>query len=156
MVWPERAADLGTPSETERRQVLVARSARFAGVFLRWMDSNAPDGLTFARTELLGLLRDDGPAMMKDLANSLGVTARNMTAMVDAMEASGLVVRRPHPTDRRATLVGLTPRGESVADGARRSSAGRFGRIFDDLSRTEQQQFLESITRLLAAMEPPT
>jgi DNA-binding MarR family transcriptional regulator len=31
------------------------------------------------------------------------------------MQVKGLVVRRPHPVDRRSTLVDLTPRGRRVA-----------------------------------------
>ena len=33
----------------------------------------------------------------------------------DGLETSGLVVRRPHPTDRRATLVTFTDAGSRIA-----------------------------------------
>ncbi len=162
-VRPQREAGLDAPSgpdlsaaaDADRHQMLVAQATRFTGAFLRWMDSNARDGLTFTRMELLGLLRDEGPAMMKDLAKALGVTARNMTAMVDALEEAGLVVRRPHPTDRRATLIELTAPGATEADRALRTGAGRFGRLFDALTLPEQQRFFDSMARLLDAMEPP-
>lgn len=32
-----------------------------------------------------------------------------MTGQVDSLDADGWVTRRPHPTDRRATAIGLTP-----------------------------------------------
>jgi DNA-binding MarR family transcriptional regulator len=146
-------ADLSRVDELERHQALVAQSARFAGAFLRWMDANAADGLTYPRLELLGLLRCEGPAMMRELAGGLGISARNMTAMVDALEEAGLVVRRPHPTDRRATLIELTSRGADVADTTLRSGVGRVGRLFDALTLPQQQQFLESLGVLIEGME---
>jgi DNA-binding MarR family transcriptional regulator len=45
---------------------------------------------------------------MADLAGSLGVTPRNVTALVDALEAEQLVRREPHPTDRRITMIEIT------------------------------------------------
>lgn len=145
--------DLSLVDELERHQALVARSARFAGAFLRWMDANAAGGLTYPRLELLGLLRCEGPAMMRELASGLGITARNMTAMVDALEQAGLVVRRPHPTDRRATLIELTPEGADVADTALRPGVGRVGRLFDGLTLPQQQEFFESLGVLIEGME---
>jgi DNA-binding MarR family transcriptional regulator len=50
------------------------------------------------------------------LAEALDVSARNVTGLVDALEETGFVVRRPHPDDRRATLVTLTDRGTGVFD----------------------------------------
>ena len=35
--------------------------------------------------------------------------------LVDGLEDSGLVVRRPHPDDRRAMLVSLTARGTQAS-----------------------------------------
>jgi DNA-binding MarR family transcriptional regulator len=37
-----------------------------------------------------------------------------VTGLVDALEAGGFVERRPHPSDRRATLVTLTERGTAT------------------------------------------
>lgn len=73
-------------------------------------------GLTTARTHLLWLLHHDGPATQIHLAEALGVTPRNVTALVDALEATGFAYRRPHPTDRRAVLVHLTERGLSIME----------------------------------------
>jgi len=38
-----------------------------------------------------------------------------VTGLVDALADTGFVARRPHPTDRRATLVTLTVRGTRLA-----------------------------------------
>ena len=78
--------------------------------------SFAGTGLTTARTHLLWVLHHSGPSNQQALAAALSVSPRNVTGLVDALEAGGFVARQPHPSDRRATLVTLTDRGsETVA-----------------------------------------
>ena len=60
---------------------------------------------------LLTALQRDGEQSMGELATGLGVTPRRVTVLVEALEADGLVERRPHPTDRRSTLVAITDGG---------------------------------------------
>jgi DNA-binding MarR family transcriptional regulator len=72
--------------------------------------------LTTARTHLLWELRRLGSSTQQALAGALSVSARNITGLVDGLEKSGYVVRAPHPTDRRATLVSLTSLGEQTME----------------------------------------
>src|SRR5829696_8760047 len=72
-------------------------------------------GLTTARTHLLWVLHHAGPSNQQALAAALWVSPRNVTGLVDALEAGGFVARQPHPSDRRATLVTLTDRGAQTA-----------------------------------------
>ncbi|WP_148573185.1 MarR family winged helix-turn-helix transcriptional regulator [Nocardioides caldifontis] len=71
-------------------------------------------GLTTARTHLLWVLGSAGPSTQQALAAALDVSPRNVTGLVDGLVASGHVSREPHPTDRRATLVTPTPKGEAA------------------------------------------
>ena len=71
-------------------------------------------GLTTSRTHLLWILGSSGPSTQQALASALGVTARNVTGLVDGLVSSGHVTREPHPTDRRATLVTPTAAGEAA------------------------------------------
>ena len=64
--------------------------------------------LTAARVRLLWDLQHEGPSTQHALATRLDVSPRNITGLVDALEAGGYVERSPHPTDRRATIVSLT------------------------------------------------
>jgi DNA-binding MarR family transcriptional regulator len=64
--------------------------------------------LTEARVSVLWVLRTLGPSTQQGIADALDVSARNISALVDALEATGYVRRTRHPTDRRAVIVKLT------------------------------------------------
>lgn len=49
-----------------------------------------------------------------NLAAALGVEPPTVTKMLQRMEASGLVDRRPDPVDHRAIRVHLTPKGRRL------------------------------------------
>ena len=64
--------------------------------------------LTPARVRLLWDLAHSGPSTQHSLAARLEVSPRNITGLVDALEAGGYVQRSPHPSDRRSTIVSLS------------------------------------------------
>ena len=51
----------------------------------------------------------------RTLSHALRVSPRNVTGLLDALEAGGYVTRGRHPTDRRATLGSLTDQGAAAA-----------------------------------------
>lgn len=62
-------------------------------------------------------IRPEG-SRLTALARGANMTPQAMGELVDELEALGYVERRPDPTDRRAKLIVLTPRGqECVAAG---------------------------------------
>jgi DNA-binding MarR family transcriptional regulator len=150
---PADGVSLAGLPEAERRRRLVAETARFTSAFVRWMEGRACGGLSYARLRLLQVLHCGGPAIMRDLGVQLGVSPRNMTAMVDAMEDAQLVVRRPHPTDRRATLIELSPRGAREAEQALEPRLDAMAELFVGFSAAEQQAFADVLVRLGQAIQ---
>ncbi|MCR6482752.1 MarR family transcriptional regulator [Amycolatopsis sp. OK19-0408] len=76
----------------------------------------APLGVTGRQLALLTLF-GDGPAQsQQDGAARLGVDRTTMVALVDELEARGLVRREVAPGDRRKRLVKLTAEGERVRE----------------------------------------
>jgi MarR family transcriptional regulator for hemolysin len=59
-------------------------------------------------------LKSRRPANQRQLAEAVGIQGATLTHHLDAMEADGLVARRPHPTNRRVHVVELTDRGEAL------------------------------------------
>ena len=148
---PSAEPGAGLP-EAERRRRLVAETARFTSAFVRWMEGRACGGLSYARLRLLKALHCGGPAIMRDLGVQLGVSPRNMTAMVDALEKAQLVVRR-RTTDRRATLVELSPAGAREAEQALEPRLDAMAELFEDFSAAEQQAFADALVRLGQAIQ---
>jgi DNA-binding MarR family transcriptional regulator len=85
---------------------------------------------------------------MRDLGTELGATPRNMTAIVDALEQAGLVVRRSHPTDRRPTLIDLSPQGARAAGQAIEPQLDAIAEIFTEFSPAEREQFSALLGKL--------
>jgi len=48
------------------------------------------------------------------IGQHLGLTPSTMTGLVDRLEKRGFLRREPHPSDRRATVLHLTRRGETA------------------------------------------
>lgn len=145
------AVDLAGPTDADTA-ALVAQTARFTASFLRWMETRSCDGLNYARLRLLQALHCGGPAIMRDLGTQLGTSPRNMTAIVDALEDAHLVVRRRHPTDRRATLIELSPEGAREAEQELGPRIGAMSEIFADLSPAEREQLSSVLSKLTRAI----
>ena len=71
-------------------------------------------GLTRTRAIALWEIAARRPITQRELADALAVTPRNVTALVDALERTGFVVRKAHPTDRRAIVIALTKKGSAA------------------------------------------
>lgn len=76
-----------------------------------------PFGLVFSRFEALALLTfsRNGALPLSRIGQRLQVHPTSITNTIDRLEADGLVIRVPHPTDRRTTLAELTNRGRKLA-----------------------------------------
>lgn len=59
-----------------------------------------------------------GQRPMGELINATAFTSGGVTRLVDRMEQVGYVERRPCPSDRRVTYVGLTERGREMLERA--------------------------------------
>jgi len=144
--------DLAGLDDQQARAILVGQTARFVAGFQRWMEGNACDGMSYVRLRLLQTLQCGGPAIMRDLGSQLGATPRNMTAIVDALQQAGLVERRPHPTDRRATLIELSPQGARAAAQSIGPQLDAIAEIFAEFSPAELEQFSALLAKLTSAI----
>ena len=70
-------------------------------------------GLPFSRVRALRRLVD-APLTLVDLAYAMSTDAPAATVAVNDLERRGLVERYPHPENRRAKLVALTPAGKQM------------------------------------------
>ncbi|MDI2131132.1 MarR family winged helix-turn-helix transcriptional regulator [Yinghuangia seranimata] len=86
-------------------------------------------GLDARELAVLAVLAASRPLSQLDAAQRLGVDRTTMVALVDALEAKGLVERRRSEEDRRRNVVELTTRGKRVradAEEARQAAERAF------------------------------
>ncbi|MER5764050.1 MarR family transcriptional regulator [Streptomyces sp. NPDC002082] len=69
-------------------------------------------GLTASQATALREM--SGPMTMRDLAERMSCEPSNATFVVDKLEKQHLIERHPHPTDRRAKQLVLTPEGAAL------------------------------------------
>lgn len=132
---------------------LVDEFAAFGPAYMKWVRSRMGGrGLSYARMRLLGALHCGGSRIMTGLSEDLGVTQRNITALVDALQQEGLVRRLPHPTDRRATVIELTEEGSRVMDTLYDAHRGAVAELFQTLSRKDQQELVRLLGLLRAGL----
>ncbi|MGW5648768.1 MarR family winged helix-turn-helix transcriptional regulator [Saccharopolyspora sp. NPDC003752] len=102
----------------------------------------AERGLTRARANLLWQLYQRGSSTQRDISRALGVTPRNVTALLDALEDGGYVTRGAHPTDRRATLVDLTDEGRTAVATMHAQADQAAADLFGDVAAADLATFL--------------
>ncbi|BCO38379.1 MarR family transcriptional regulator [Mycobacterium heckeshornense] len=118
---------------------------------LRRGDPNmsATGDLTLAQLSILVTLLDRGPIRMTDLAAHERVRTPTTTVAIRRLEKLGLVKRSRDPSDLRAVLVDITPRGLAVH---RESLANRHAALAAMLSQLSESD-LDTLTKALAPLE---
>ena len=76
----------------------------------------------------------------------LQVHPTSVTNAVDRLQVAGLVLRSPHPTDGRTTLIELTPEGRTLA---KRATAVLNAEIFGRSGFAEQD--IDELIRILGS-----
>jgi len=104
--WATIRPDLSTePAEVVGRIVRLARIIQ-----VRTDEILAAQGISRDEFDLLSLLIRSGRALTpSELASALWVSASGTTKRLNKLDAAGLVTRRAHPDDARASLVEPTP-----------------------------------------------
>ena len=109
-------------------------------------------GLSPAQMHTIEVIGHQQNMRMKELATRLGVTTGTLTVAIDKLEKKGLVERKPHESDRRSWLVGLTAKGREVY-----SQHDRFHNDFTEeisigLTNVEVKQLTTLLAKILEKM----
>jgi DNA-binding MarR family transcriptional regulator len=108
-------------------------------------------GVTDVEMLVLVHLQEQDALAPAQIARLLDLSSGGATALVQRLERAGHVTRRPHPTDRRSTLIELS---ETTADHIRRDQAPYiegFERTIARLVNTEREvvaRFLDDLAAL--------
>jgi DNA-binding MarR family transcriptional regulator len=113
------------PASADLAVSIVGRLFRLAPQLTDLLDLGAREyGMGFARGRVLWALQESGPVVMRALSQQLGISPRTVTGLIDALETDGWVTRTPHPDDRRATIIAITPTAQAALSTLRSSYEG--------------------------------
>lgn len=137
------------PTASEVVMTLIATAHRLRRALdMRLSSQPGLIGLSGPRLRLLLAVEEAGRPRMGDLAADLGITARTVTTLVDALEKEGLLARLPDPTDRRATLLALTDRARTQFEQVRGVQLALGEDLVALLDQAQRRQLLDLLTRL--------
>jgi DNA-binding MarR family transcriptional regulator len=110
-------------------------------------------GIDGRELAVLTVLAADYPLSQQEASERLGVDRTSMVALVDELEAKGLVERHRSPEDRRKNIVQLTDTGERCLDGAGNAREQVEREFLAPLGDKLSQQFLRAL-QILAGVRP--
>lgn len=98
---------------------------------------------------------DLGGTRLSDLAARANMTPQAMGELVDDLEALGYVRRRPHPGDRRAKLVVLTPKGRRCVEAGIRIVGAIEARLRDELGARRLAELRRAAEHIIGTWPSP-
>jgi DNA-binding MarR family transcriptional regulator len=98
----------------EAEQLAISLRESITRLNRRLRQARAVGDLTFSQLSALTSLQLAGALTPRELADVERVQPPTMTKIVGKLEERGLVVRTPHPTDRRQVILAATEQGRAV------------------------------------------
>ncbi len=129
-----------------RLWLVLARCHRALSQIAQRSIEEAGLGLTdFAALEAL---LHKGPLTITEIQGKVLLASGSMTAAVDRLEQKGLIKRGPAPSDRRAKVLHLTPKGKRVVETAFNRHAAELEPAMAVLNPSEKRQLHALLKKL--------
>jgi DNA-binding MarR family transcriptional regulator len=111
-----------------------------------------PLGIAPAQFMTLLELWDKDGLTQRELVQRIDIEQATMANTVSRMERDGLIRRKPHPKDKRAQSIFLTPKAKALKSQAVDAANKQNQRALKGLSANEQRQLLDYMQRIIANM----
>lgn len=109
--------------------------------------------LTFAQARALFMLAARKELTVSQLAKLLGVGNPTASILVQQLVERGLVTRTEHTTDRRHTIIRLSPKGAEIGAGRRTQREKQWERWLTQLSDDELNALARGLSAIVAVMK---
>jgi DNA-binding MarR family transcriptional regulator len=141
------ASEASPGLDTSYLETLLGYNARRAAlsviaVFLRRME---PFGLRPVDFSVLTLIAHNPGVTSRQLCAELDILPPNLVGMIKSLDKRGLIVRKPHPSDRRAQGLHLSAEGKRLQKQAQTTAT----RLEHDVSHALTPAELETLNTLL-------
>lgn len=105
----------------------------------RLLPTRAGAGFTPAEISVLETVASRGPLRLSDLADAEGMNPTMLSRVARKLESAGLIRRHPHPIDKRAALLEVTPAGRRLFERIRSERADQLSIELDSLNAEERR-----------------
>lgn len=122
-------------------------------LFDRMLAESGIDEFNGAQGRILYVLWQKDDISISSLSAQTSLANTTLTAMLDRMEAAGLIVRKPDPKDRRNRLIALTEKAKSLQEDYTRISGQMNEIYYTGFSEEEILQFESYLQRILTNLE---
>jgi DNA-binding MarR family transcriptional regulator len=109
----------------------------------------APYGVTASQFRLLAALARHDARTIRGLAASMRLDGGAVTRLADRLEAKGLVLREPDPTDGRSVRLSLSAAGRDLVPQLDTEASAHERDWFGSLGFAELRQYKASLAKLL-------
>ena len=124
-----------------------------ARIFDRMLSESGIDEFNGAQGRILYVLWQNDGISISSLSSRTSLANTTLTSMLDRMESSGLIERKPDPNDRRSRLIALTDKAKALRDDYERISQQMNERYYDGFAEQEITQFEGYLQRVLTNLE---
>jgi MarR family 2-MHQ and catechol resistance regulon transcriptional repressor len=114
--------------------------------------ANGPHvGLNMQELRVVEFLGNEGPHMMRELAEHISVAVNTVTSVVDNLERKDLVCRQRSEEDRRVIRVELTDLGREIHKSLVEVNLRLFSSMLSVLTEDEQEIFMVLFRKIARA-----
>ena len=122
------------------RDAAVTEFVHAVGLLVRRVRAAAASHeLSLAESAVLSRLAKEGRATTAELARAESVRPQSMATTLAGLEERGLIERKPHPSDGRQLLIGITAAGSALRNSALQAKHAWLSEAIAQLDEGEQQ-----------------
>ncbi|MBD1575419.1 MULTISPECIES: MarR family winged helix-turn-helix transcriptional regulator [Vibrio] len=104
--------------------------------------------MTLAQARALSLISRHEGIKQVELAELLEIKPMTLGRIIDQLVETGLIERRPNPSDRRAYLIYLLPAAQPELDHIQMAGSRVWANALEGLSETEIEAFVQTLERI--------
>ncbi|MFO8072020.1 MAG: MarR family transcriptional regulator [Polyangia bacterium] len=139
-------------ASTDNVMDMVDQVEEIAQDLMRRLDllsgSKVQEDISYGQYKVLSVIHNHGPISVGNLGRQVGSAQSTTSEMVARLTKSGLVNKVRGPYDGRVVMVELTDQGRQLMRRRRKRVRESYQSLFDKLSVSEKQGFIDSIKTL--------
>jgi DNA-binding MarR family transcriptional regulator len=110
-------------------------------------------GISVSQSLILGILNEDGPKKISELAEELEITLPSITTLADKLVAQGYVERKRSEKDRRIVYLHITEQGHSILHDLMEEKKRRLHKYYAALSEEDIRHLIRIYRIILTNLE---